>query len=78
MSFVNVRRILLRHKRGAKCPLLEKFVRSCFKERKNSFLPISDIYLEYRHALSLWTDGDSDDGQTKMLLKEKAFQRVSY
>lgn len=68
---VNVRQILLRHKCGAKCPLPEKFVTSCFKERKYSFQPISDIYLEYRHALFLWTDGDSDNGQTKILLKEK-------
>lgn len=77
VTYVNVRRILLKHKRGAKTPMLNKFVKNCFKQNRDNFVSISDIFTEYRYALSIWTDGDSESGQTKVLIKEKAFQRVS-
>ena len=76
--FVNVRRILLKHKRASKIPLLDKFVKTCFKENENSYVATSDAFQEYQHVLSIWTDGDSDHGQTSVLIKEKAFHRVSY
>ena len=76
VTFVNVRRILLKHKHAAKTPTLDKFVKSCFKKKRDNFVAISDIFIEYRYALSIWTDGDSKNGQTQLFIKEKAYQRV--
>ena len=73
-QFVNVRRIMLGHKRAAKSPLLQKFIEKCVKEKKNNFVSSMDVLNEYKHAVELWTEGDN---QAKILLKEKAFQRVS-
>ena len=33
-----------------------------------------DVLNDYKHAVELWTEGDN---QAKILLKEKAFQRLS-
>ena len=44
------------------------------KEKKNNFVSSMDVLSEYKHAVELWTEGDN---QAKILLKEKAFQRVS-
>ena len=74
LQFVNVRRIMLGHKRAAKSPLLQKFIDKCVKEKKNNFVSSMDVLNEYKHAVELWTEGDN---QAKILLKEKAFQRVS-
>lgn len=73
-QYVNVRRILLGHKRASKSPLLDKFIEKCVKQEENNFISSLDIFNEYKNAVELWTDGDS---QAKILLKQKAFQRVS-
>lgn len=74
-QFVNVRRIMLGHKRAAKSPLLDKFLKKCVRQKENNFVSSMVIYLEYKHAVELWTQ---EDNQAKILMKEKAFQRVSF
>ena len=76
MAFANVRRIMLKHKRGAKCPLLEKFVSSSLEEEGRNFIPTAVMYEEYEGAVYLWTDEDSVRGQTKFLMKRSGFNRV--
>ena len=73
-QYVNVRRILLGHKRAAKSPLLEKFLCKCVSTDPANFVGTQELFLEYKNAVEMWTDGDN---QAKILLKEKAFQRVS-
>ena len=65
---------MLGHKRAAKSPLLRKFIDQCVKEEENNFVSSMDVLNEYKYAVELWTEGDN---QAKILLKEKAFQRVS-
>ena len=65
---------MLGHKRAAKSPLLLKFIENCVKQKNNNFVSSRDVFNEYKHAVELWTDEDS---QTKILMKEKAFQQVS-
>ena len=77
MSFVNVRRIMLRHKRGAKCPLLVKFLSSCLEQNPGNFVSTAEIYEAYETAVRVWTDEDSVNGQTKFLMKRNGFNRVS-
>jgi len=72
--FVNVRRIMLGHKRAAKSPLLHKFINRCVQKEGNSFVSSRDVFNYYKHAVELWTEGDN---QARILTKEKAFQRVS-
>jgi len=78
MSYVNVRRVMLKHKRGAKCPLLTKFLNQCVTVDANHFVPTSEIFSAYETAVSIWTDEDSVVGQTKYLMKKSAFNRVSW
>ena len=77
MAFANVRRVMMKHKRGAKCPLLEKFLSECVEEDVGQFVATSDIYEAYGSAVSVWTDGDSVNGQTKFLIKKSGFNKVS-
>lgn len=74
LQFVNDRRITLGHKRAAKSPLLHKFINKCLKQTRNNFVRRRDVFNDYKHAVKLWTEGDN---QAKILMKEKAFQRVS-
>ena len=76
-SNVNVRRIMLRHKRRAKCPLLDKFIERALAPSEGNFLATEELFAEYQRLVALWTDGDSEDGQTKTLMKRNSFNRVS-
>ena len=76
MSFANVRRIMLKHKRGAKCPLLSKFMSFCVEEDSTNFVSTAEFYEAYETAVALWTDEDSVRGQTKFLMKRSGFHRV--
>ena len=41
-----------------------------------NFVGIKVIFEEYQSALNLWTNEDSSAGQTKVLVKQQAFQKV--
>ena len=77
MSFVNVRRVMLKHKRGAKCPLLLKFLSSCVEQSPGNFVSTGAIFEAYESAVRLWTDDDSVGGQAQFLMKRSGFNRVS-
>lgn len=77
MSFVNVRRVMLRHKRGAKCPLLVKFLSFCVEQSPDNFVSTAEIFEAYETAVRVWTDNDSVSGQTKFLMKRSGFNKVS-
>lgn len=79
MAFANVRRVMLKHKRGAKCPLLSKFFSLCVEAADDeSFISTAECFEAYESAVSLWTDGDSIHGQTKFLLKRSGFNKVGW
>jgi len=77
MSFVNVRRVMLKHKRGARCPLLVKFLSSCVEQSPGNFVSMAEIFEAYESAVRVWTDNNSVSGQTKFLMKRNSFNRVS-
>ena len=77
MSYANVRRVMMQHKRAAKCPLLTKFLSQCVTSAEGNFVSTFDPFLAYETALSIWTDDDSVRGQTKFLTKRSSFNRVS-
>jgi len=77
MSFVNVRRVMLKHKRGARCPLLVKFLSSCVEQSLGNFVSTAEIFEAYESAVRVWTDNNSVSGQTKFLMKRNSFNRVS-
>ena len=74
--YANVRRIILKHRRAAKCPLLQKFTHLCLKEARGNFIPTQEIFESYESALALWTDEDSVRGQTSFLIKRRGFNQV--
>ena len=76
MAFANVRRIILKHKRGTKCPLLKKFLTECVESDAESFIATCDIFDAYENAVSSWTNGDTVHGQTQFLMKRSAFNQV--
>lgn len=76
-SNVNVPRIMLRHKRRAKCPLLDEFIERALASSEGNFLATEELFEEFQRLVALWTDGDSEDGQTKTLMKRNSFNRVS-
>ena len=73
---VNVRRIILKHRRAGKCPFLDKFIALSLAPCRGSFLTTKEIFTEFCTVVALWTDGDSVDGQTSHLMKEKSFHKV--
>ncbi|KAL9961317.1 hypothetical protein ACROYT_G030231 [Oculina patagonica] len=75
-KFVNVRRIMLKHKRGSKCPFLERFLDEVIDTEQRNFLSSENIYQEYARLVALWTHGDSVSGQTKHLMKKATFFRL--
>ena len=77
-SFGNVRQIMLKKRRGTKCPFLRKYIRLGLAEgTEDDFVSSETIFQEYSAAVALWTDGDSVRGQTKYLMKKTAFLKVS-
>lgn len=77
MALANVRRIILKHKRGAKCPLSKKVLTEWVKSNTESFISTCNIFEVYENEVYLWTDGDSVQGQTQFLMKKSAFNHVS-
>ena len=73
---VNVRRIILKHRRAGKCPFLDKFIALSLAPCRGGFLTTKEIFTEFCTVVALWTDGDSVDGQTSHLMKEKSFHKV--
>jgi len=77
-KFANVRKIMLKHKRAAKCPFLQEFiVKSVALADEASFVSSEEIFKEYCRVVSLWTEEDSTRGQTQYLMKKGSFYRVS-
>ena len=69
---------MLKHKRGAKCPLLVKFLSSCVEQSPGNFVSTAEIFEAYESAVRVWTDDDdSVSGQTKFLMKRNSFNKVS-
>ena len=68
---------MLKQKRASKCPLLNKFIRESVAELKGKFITTHEIFEEYKNIVALWTDDDSVTGQTKYLVKQNSFNRVS-
>ena len=76
MSYANVRRVMLRHKRAAKCPLLSKFLNQCVTTEEGNFVSTSELFSAYETAVSIWTEDDSVHSQTNFLMNKSAFNRV--
>jgi len=77
-KFANVRRVMLKHKRAAKCPFLQEFIlKSVALAEETSFVSSEEIFKEYCRVVSLWTEEDSTRGQTQYLMKKGSFYRVS-
>ena len=68
---------MLKHKRGSKCPFLERFIDEAIDSEQQNFLSSEVIYQEYARLVALWTEGDSVSGQTKYLMKRATFFKVS-
>lgn len=76
-KFATVRQIMLKQKRAVKCPFLGKFLRLAIEKGNGEFVATDEIFNAYCAAVAIWTDGDSTDGQTKYLMKRRAFYMVS-
>ena len=78
MSYANVRRVMLWHKRAAKCPLFfSKFLNQCVTTEEGNFVSTSELFSAYETAVSIWTEDDSVHGRTNFLMNRSAFNRVS-
>lgn len=75
--FANVRQVMMKSRRGAKCPFLDKFLSLAIAKEEESFVAKEDIFGEYTNAVALWTQGDSVHGQTKYLMKKRSFYKAS-
>lgn len=75
--FGNVRQVMLKKRRGAKCPFLNKFISLAIDKDEYSFVATEEIFGEYSTAVALWTEGDSIHGQTKYLMKKRSFYKAS-
>lgn len=72
-----MRQVILKQKRGTKCPFLKRFVSLALKRgSKETFVRSEEIFENYCQAVAVWTDGDSLHGQTKYLIKKAAFYKV--
>lgn len=77
-KFGNVRQVMLKQRRGAKCPFLTRFVNLSLKKgARDSFVATSEAFGQYCAAVALWTEEDSLHGQTQYLIKKKAFDKAS-
>ena len=76
--FANVRQVMLGQKRAAKCPFLKKFVSLALeKGNEDHFVATEEVFEAYCAAVALWTEDDSLRGQTKYLMKKRAFYKAS-
>ena len=46
------------------------------KGARNSFVSTDEAFQKYCVAVAIWTEGDSLHGQTKYLIKRKAFDKA--
>ena len=59
-------------------PFLTRFVSlGVDKGARDSFVSTSEAFKAYCAAVAIWTEGDSLHGQTKYLIKRKAFDKAS-
>ena len=73
-----MKHLILKKKRGAKCPFLKRFITlAVAKGNEHRFVPTEDIFREYCAAVPVWTEDDSLHGQTKYLMKKTAFYEAS-
>ena len=76
-KFANLRQVILKQKRGTKCPFLRRFASLAVKQGSNeTFVPSKKIFEGYCQAVAVWTDGESSHCQTKYLIKMAAFYKV--
>ena len=68
---------MLKHKRGAKCPLSDQFLTECIEEDVGWFLATLHLFEAHASVFKVWTDGDSINRQTKFLMKKSGFNKVS-
>ena len=68
---------MMKRRRGAKCPFLNKFISIAIDKDKGNFVVMEDIIEEYATAVALWTEGDSIHWQTKYLMKKRSFYKAS-
>ena len=73
-KFANVRKVMLKHKRAAKCPFLQEFIIKCVALAKEaSFVSSEEMFKKYCRVVSLLTEEDSARGQTQYLMKKGSF-----
>ena len=75
-KFANVRQIMLKQRRAAKCPFLQKFIRLALVYDAQNFVSTEELFNEYSRAIAIWTENDSLVGQTSLLMKKRAFFKV--
>lgn len=77
-KFGNVRQIMLKQRRAAKCPFVERFINLGLAYEPGSFVSTEQLFISYSEAIALFTENDSLVGQTSYLMKKRAFYKVSF
>lgn len=75
--FANIRQVMMKRRRGVKCPVLNRFISLTIDKDQGSFVVMEDIFTEYTTAVVLWTEGDSIHRQTKYLMKKRSYYEAS-
>ena len=78
-KFVNVRRVILKHKHATKRSFLEKFLRqSVVQAGETNFLSPVEMFDECCRVISMWTEEDKPHGHTEHLMKKGSFFQGKY
>lgn len=75
--FANIRQVMMKRRRGVKCPVLNRFISLVIDKDQGSFVVMEDIFTEYTTAVVLWTEGDNIHRQTKYLMKKRSYYEAS-
>lgn len=75
--FANIRQVMMKRRRGVKCPFLNRFISLAIDKDEGSFVVMEDIFAEYTTAVVLWTEGDSIHRQIKYLMKKRSCYEAS-
>ena len=75
--FANIRQVMMKRRRGVKCPVLNRFISLTIDKDQGSFVVMEDIFTEYTTAVVLWTEGDNIHRQTKYLMKKRSYYEAS-
>ena len=73
---VNVRRIMAGHHRKLCCPLLKKLFNECILLEEDKFVTCEELFAQYKSVMEVRTVGDSLNGQTRSIMKKRAFSVV--